>query len=111
LQNIQGFGKKTIEKIDEILRTGKLQKLENFKKDVALMTKLEMTRIWGVGIRRATELWNIGYRGVKDLRERGQDILTRVEKISVELFDELQERIPRSEVEEIGNFVIQHAQR
>jgi ERCC4-type nuclease len=111
LAGIDGFGESIISKIDEILKTGRLQKLENFKKDPVLMSKMELMKIWGVGVNRADTLYRLGYHSVEDLRSRGEKVMTATEKKSVLLFEELQERIPREEVEEIGAFVKSYAER
>ena len=78
---LPGVGKSLGDKISEILRTGSLDKLENFKNDPKLSALVDMGKIWGVGPKGAQNLYNLGYRSVKDLRAGGTEHLTFQQKI------------------------------
>jgi len=69
LEKIPGVGKSIAEKIEEYLKTGKIQYYEQFKKRLPL--DLEgMTAIEGMGPKRAKLLYQkLGIRNVKDLEK------------------------------------------
>jgi Helix-hairpin-helix domain/Fingers domain of DNA polymerase lambda len=78
---LPGVGKSLGDKINEILKTGSLEKLENFKNDPKLSALVALGKIWGVGPKGAQNLYNLGYRSVKDLREGGSEHLTFQQRI------------------------------
>lgn len=57
-----------LDKIQEVLETGALQKLDNFQTDPKVTALLELTLIWGVGSTKAEELFKKGFRSIADLR-------------------------------------------
>lgn len=69
--NLPGVGKSLGDKINEILKTGKLEKLEGFRKDPKLSALVTLGKIWGVGPKGAIDLYEKGLRTVDDVRERG----------------------------------------
>jgi len=66
----KGIGKKTWDKIGEIVQYGKLQRIESLKSDPKIRTVLEFNKIWGVGAATAGNLWKKGFRSIYDLRSR-----------------------------------------
>jgi hypothetical protein len=81
IMRLPGVGKSLGDKISEILRTGSLEKLENFKSDPKLSALVALGKIWGVGPKGAQNLYNLGYRSVKDLRGGGSEHLTFQQRI------------------------------
>ena len=67
--------------------------------------------IWGVGASTARDFYNRGWRDLDDIIEQGWNDISRVQQIGVKFHDEFQQKIPRSEVEQIREVVHQHAQR
>ena len=67
--------------------------------------------IWGVAATTAREFYNKGWRDLDDIVEYGWDTLTRVQQIGVKYYDEFQLKIPRAEVESIGQTVLRRANR
>ena len=76
-----GVGRSLRDKISEILKTGRLEKLEIFKKDIRLSAVVDLGRIWGLGPKGAQNLYNLGYRCVGDVKDHGMDVLTPQQKI------------------------------
>ena len=69
LEEIPGVGKSIAEKIEEFLKTGKIQYHESFKKRLPLNIE-EIIAVEGVGPRKAKALYQkLGIRGLKDLEE------------------------------------------
>ncbi|KAI0598134.1 hypothetical protein F4775DRAFT_583924 [Biscogniauxia sp. FL1348] len=67
--------------------------------------------IWGVAAATAHEFYNKGWRDLDDIVEHGWDTISREQQIGVKYYEELQEKIPREEVESIGRIVLDHANR
>ncbi|KAH0843723.1 putative terminal deoxynucleotidyl transferase [Fonsecaea pedrosoi] len=66
--------------------------------------------IWGVGPDTARKFYfEHGWRDIDDVVEFGWSTLTRVQQIGVKYYDEFMEKIPRSEVESIGEVILRHA--
>lgn len=108
LKQIKGFGDGTIDKILQFLNDGKLHRIEEFQKDPDRMAIKLLTDIWGIGMARAKELSNQGYKNVKMVRNglrRGQIVLDRNQLVGVECYDDILDRMDRFEVETIANIV------
>ncbi|OQV10888.1 hypothetical protein CLAIMM_14810 [Cladophialophora immunda] len=66
--------------------------------------------IWGVGPDTARKFYfEHGWKDIDDVVEFGWSTLTRVQQIGVKYYDEFMEKIPRREVESIGDVIIRHA--
>ncbi|CAG8550144.1 11181_t:CDS:10, partial [Scutellospora calospora] len=98
---IRGIGHRTAEKIAEIVNTGNLRRVQNFSKDEEIIKKF--SDIWGVGSAIAMKWFAKGYRTFDDILQNVK--LSRVQRIGIECFDDLRERIPRDEVTEISKRV------
>ncbi|KAL9049823.1 MAG: hypothetical protein Q9162_006997 [Coniocarpon cinnabarinum] len=81
------------------------------KSDQRLQTLRTFFEIWGVGAATARDFYNKGWRDLDDVVEYGWNDISRVQQIGVKYYDELQQKIPRAEVEEIRDIVHRHAQR
>eukprot|EP01039_Chlorochromonas_danica_P010650 gene10650-11809_t len=111
LNGVRGIGASMKAKIQEILVSGKLQKLAFFKSDPKLRALYELTEIWGVGEKTASQLMRQGFRSVSDLREHGLHLLTAQQRIGLQYYEEFQQKIPRVEVEAIGQVVREQCQQ
>ena len=78
---LPGVGKSFTDKVNEILQTGKLEKLECFKKDAKLCALIKLAQIWGVGPKGARSLYELGFRSVEDVRDRGTEHLNTPQRI------------------------------
>jgi hypothetical protein len=111
LDGLKGIGSSIREKIQEIMETGTLKKLNNFKNDPKIKSLMELSGIWGVGEKTASDLMKKGFKSVHDLRERGVHLLTQQQRIGLRHYEEFNMKIPRAEVEEIRDVVMDHCQR
>eukprot|EP01108_Squamamoeba_japonica_P007593 TRINITY_DN6414_c0_g1_i1.p1 TRINITY_DN6414_c0_g1~~TRINITY_DN6414_c0_g1_i1.p1 ORF type:complete len:379 (+),score=90.58 TRINITY_DN6414_c0_g1_i1:158-1294(+) len=102
-QKLEGVGAKIAKKIDEIIQTGKLDKLELAKNDPVQRALNELTGLHGVGPVKAREWVAAGIMSLDELRRRIEAksvTLTREQEIGLKYHDAFQERIPRAEVEQ-----------
>lgn len=103
-KKLPGIGDKIAKKIDEFLETGKLQKLENIKKDEGNVAINLLTRVSGIGPAKAKELVDSGIKTLETLKIH-QDKLTHHQKLGLKYFDDFEKRIPRGEIEKIENIL------
>lgn len=112
LKDIKGIGKKTIEKINEILSTGSLKTVDDFNK--SKLTKIDeeqkLQMVTGIGPTKSKKLLEDGYTLEKLLLLKNNDIelkkiLTHHQIIGIKYFKDIQERIPSLEISKIGVFL------
>ena len=95
IEGLQHIGKTITLKLNELQTTGKIQLLEDHRNDP--MNKL--TRVYGIGPKKAKELIEKGIESVEDLKSN-QDFLTTNMKLGVQYFDDIESRIPRKEIDD-----------
>jgi DNA polymerase beta len=103
VQGINGIGEKIQKKIKEILETGVLASAEKAKELYNIDALDAFQNIYGVGPAKATELIKAGYTSIPQLREavkKNPKLLNDKQKIGLKYYEDLLERIPRSEMEE-----------
>eukprot|EP01039_Chlorochromonas_danica_P010907 gene10907-12121_t len=111
IESIKGIGASLRAKINELLTTGKLTKLQSLHEDPSIKPLLELTSIWGIGARKAAQLIKDGIKTIADLREKAQHTLTAQQLIGLKYHEELKQPIPRQEVETISQIVREHCDR
>ncbi|XP_033338682.2 DNA polymerase beta [Megalopta genalis] len=94
---LPGIGKKIANKIEEFLNTGKLQKLEDIRKDDNNAAINLLTRVSGIGPAKAKELVEDGIKTIDNLKKH-QDKLNHHQKIGLMYFEDFEKRIPREEI-------------
>ena len=95
VQDLPGIGKTIMSKLEEFVETGTLRVLE--RERVNPLNKL--TKIYGVGPKKAKELIEQGVTSLEDLTEK-QHLLNDKQKIGLKYFDDIEARIPRDEIDE-----------
>jgi len=98
MSKINGFGPGIIKLLDELVSTGLVEVLENEKKRPAYV----LSEIYGVGPKKAQELVNKGITSIDKLRtslEENPKLLNDVQKKGLQYYEDILERIPRSEIE------------
>lgn len=102
-KQLPGIGDSIADKIEEIVNTGRLRKHEAVLRDPMREVRQLFLKIYDVGLKRANVFINQGYRTLDDLVEKAA--LSRNQRIGIDHFDDLNTRIPRAEVEALGNLV------
>ncbi|XP_028801866.1 DNA polymerase lambda [Neltuma alba] len=103
VKNLPSIGKSMKDHIQEIITTGKLSKLEHFETDEKVRTISLFGEVWGIGPATALKLYEKGHRTLDDLRN--DDSLTNAQKLGLKYFDDIRQRIPRNEVQEMENLL------
>jgi len=103
VKNITGIGAKMEKKIKEILETGTLAAAEKAREIYNIDALDALQNIYGVGPAKATELVKAGIVSISQLRDEVKSnpkLLNDKQKIGLKYYEELLERIPRTEMEE-----------
>ena len=90
------IGKSIADKVEEIVSTGRLRRLENAALEPNDKILRNFMKIYGVGLRQATKWVDQGHRTVADLLSKAS--LTKNQKIGIEHLEDFQTRIPRGEM-------------
>jgi DNA polymerase beta len=99
LKGLPGIGTTIMEKLNEYVQTGKLQVLEREKDNPYNL----FCEIHGIGPKKAQELVDAGIASIKMLREKQDEYLNNVQKTGLKYYEDVQKRIPRSEIDEYKN--------
>jgi DNA ligase (NAD+) len=100
LAEVKGIGKTIMTKLNEFVETGTLQILEKER----LNPINQLTKVYGIGPKKAKELISKGITSINDLKTR-QELLTDNMKLGVKYFDDIEARIPRSEINEYNTYL------
>jgi len=106
LKEIDGIGSGTIDRVKEILETGKLAELANFTKTDQGKEKIleELESIVGIGRAKSVELYDQGITSIKMLKDRIKKKTIEVnEKVELGLkyYGLYETNIPRAEIDKV----------
>jgi DNA polymerase IV len=97
------IGQRLADKIEEIVLTNRLRKLDNTKDDPLDSVLRLFLGVYGAGLVQANRWIQAGYRTLEDLQTKAK--LTDSHKIGLEHYDDFNSRIARAEVEAHGAVV------
>lgn len=103
VKHLPAIGKSLQDHIQEIVSTGKLSKLEHFETDEKVRTITLFGEVWGIGPATALRLYEKGYRTLDDLQK--EESLTHAQKLGLKYFDDIKQRIPRNEVQDMESLL------
>ena len=96
LEGKPNIGPMIKEKFTEYLETGTLRIFEREKDKPEYV----LSEIYGVGPKKAKDLVQKGITTIAQLRERQDELLNDVQKAGLKYYEDILERIPRSEIDE-----------
>jgi len=96
LKGKPGIGETIMSKFKEYIQTGTLELLEREKDNPENI----LSDIYGVGPKKAKELVATGITTISELREKQDEVLNDKQKIGLRYYEDILERIPRSEIDE-----------
>eukprot|EP01083_Nonionella_stella_P263709 895511_1 len=103
LAGIPRIGGKVVAKVREILETGTVKLLEEFRGNEETQVVKMFENVWGAGPKVAAQWYRQGFRTLKDLQERAK--LDRRQKVGVRLYDDILQRMSRTEAAAIETCV------
>ncbi|KAF0645681.1 hypothetical protein FPSE5266_06415 [Fusarium pseudograminearum] len=107
-QRLPSVGTRLAQKIEEIVTTDRLQRLEYAQKEPMDEALQLFLGIYGVGNSQAQQWLAQGFRTLEDLKAKAK--LSPNQSLGIEHYADLNTRIPRSEVEALGLVVKRSAQ-
>ena len=96
LKGLPGIGDTIMEKLNEYVQTGTLAVLEREKTNPINI----LADVYGIGPKKAKELVDNGITTIEQLRARQDELLNDIQKVGLKYYEQILERIPRSEIEE-----------
>ena len=96
LKGKPAIGATILEKLHEYVNTGTLKIIEREKNNPVNI----LGEIYGVGPKKAKELVDKGITTIEQLREKQNELLNDVQKVGLKYYEDILQRIPRSEIEE-----------
>lgn len=104
LKGIKGIGKGTLDRVDEILKTGKLSEIKVSNKDKKYLDLVEqLEEIYGIGRKKAYELFmKYDIKSIADLKKKydsGEIILPDNISKGLKYFEQIKDNIPREEID------------
>lgn len=106
LKSVKGIGKGTVDRIKEIIDTGKLEEYEKIKNKKSPIEGF--LKIHGVGKQHAKKLLDAGFKSVEELKQCNnvQNYLNDTQLKGLKWFDDIQERIPYEEIQKHERYLI-----
>ena len=107
LRRVHGIGEATVQKCVELYRQGSLSRTESLRALPEQIAREELMRVWGIGLEKANVLIREhGVHSVAELRAGGPALHAALHMTSgavrcLELHEELQQPIPREEIEAV----------
>jgi apurinic endonuclease APN1 len=105
LFDLPWVGKGIVSKVDEYIKTGKIKLLEEFKANPIILASKNLTKVFGIGPKKAKELISQGMLNIEDLKKNKNIKLTHSQKLGLKYYDDLLKRIPRKESENIRKLI------
>lgn len=106
---LPNIGHRLAQKIEEIVTTDRLKKLEHAEEDPTDHALQTFLKIYGVGNKVAAQWIAQGWRTLDDVKQHVK--LTASQAVGVAHYDDLNTRIPRKEVTALGEIVSRAAAR
>lgn len=106
VRGLRGVGKAISAKIKDYIDNGYIRQVrdildaehDEYDDDEEERVKSSFRAIWGVGRKKADELWDAGFRSIDELRT-DTSYLTRNQKIGLKYYDDLLTPIPRKYID------------
>jgi DNA polymerase/3'-5' exonuclease PolX len=111
LKNIEGIGKNSLKRIEEILKTGKLSEVKITKEtDKYLKFLDELTEVINIGRKKAYDLFkNYNIKSIKELKEKYEngeiELPDNIVK-GLNYVDKIKENIPREDIEKLEQILV-----
>ncbi|KAF9870031.1 DNA polymerase [Colletotrichum karsti] len=100
---LPGVGQRLADKIQEIVTTDRLKRLEHAESEPMDEVLQTFLKIYGVGSVQASLWISQGFRTLEDLKQKAK--LTTNQRIGIDHYEDLNTRIPRREMKLLGAFV------
>jgi DNA ligase (NAD+) len=96
LEGLPGIGPTIMDKLKEYMETGTLRILEQEKSNPINI----LTDVYGIGPKKAEDLVKAGIKTIAELRLKQNELLNEIQKIGLKYYEDILQRIPRSEIQQ-----------
>ena len=96
LKGKPNIGSTIMEKLNEYYSTGTLKVLEREKNNPINI----LSEVYGIGPKKAKELVDKGITSIDELQNKQDEVLNETQKVGLQYYGDILQRIPRSEIEE-----------
>jgi DNA polymerase beta len=105
VKGVKGVGEKIKKKIEEIISTGSLQRVEKYKQTETYNVTEQLLNIYGVGPAKVNELINAHkISSIDELRSK-PELLNEKQLIGLTHYEDFLLRIPRAEMDEHNKYI------
>jgi DNA ligase (NAD+) len=101
IKDLPGIGKTITSKLEEYVQTGTLRFLERERANPINL----LTKVYGIGPKKASELIKEGIVTIADLRAH-PELLNEVQRIGLKYFEAIETRIPRGEIDQYKTLLL-----
>jgi len=101
IKNLPGIGKTITSKLEEYVQTGTLRFLERERANPINL----LTKVYGIGPKKASELIKEGITTIADLRAH-PELLNEVQRTGLKYFEAIETRIPRGEIDQYKTLLL-----
>ncbi|XP_076103437.1 DNA polymerase lambda-like [Mytilus galloprovincialis] len=102
-KSLPAIGAKLADKIWEIIESGGLRKLDEFKSNEEIKTLELFSNVWGAGAVTSRQWYQQGFRTLDDLKTKAK--LTHQQEVGLKHYDDILDRMSREEAGEIEKTV------
>tara|TARA_Y100000389_G_scaffold204968_1_gene261379 strand:- start:3212 stop:6085 length:2874 start_codon:yes stop_codon:yes gene_type:complete len=95
IKNVPNVGTGIMSKLEELVKTGKIETLEKERNNPINL----LTKVYGIGDKNAKDFISKGITTIEHLKEN-EHLLTKNMKLGLKYFDDIEKRIPRSEIDQ-----------
>jgi NAD-dependent DNA ligase/DNA polymerase/3'-5' exonuclease PolX len=95
LKSTPSIGKTIYEKLEEFCETGTIELIEVEKSNPVHI----FSEVYGIGPKKAQELVTLGITSIAHLRSRQNDVLNNTQRVGLRYYENILQRIPRSEID------------
>jgi DNA polymerase/3'-5' exonuclease PolX len=98
IEGLPGIGKTILSKLDEFVKTGKIEALEKERSNPIIV----LTNIYGVGPKKAQQLLEKGFDTIEKIKSLSSQELNNLfnagQRKGLEYYDDINQKIPRQEI-------------
>jgi NAD-dependent DNA ligase len=103
LKGKPNIGSTIMEKLNEYYSTGTLKVLEREKNNPINI----LSEVYGIGPKKAKELVDKGITSIDELQNKQDEVLNETQKVGLQYYGDILQRIPRSEIEEYKSIFVE----
>ena len=102
-KSVKHIGDAMYKKIVEYLNSGEISSLSRLRETIQTIPTPLFSNIYGIGPVKEKQLLTSNVNTIRELRDRQDELLNNVQKIGLKYYEDILEKIPRTEIDEYKN--------